>query len=207
MDWTSLYFKTNDLKILILGTGEVATRRAKRFLNKNAQVILVGNHLDESLKGATLKNESEIESLVKWSDLIIVATENSYLINYVMDNASDKLINRADSPDEGNLIVPTTFNIDDVEISIFTGGKSPLMARELRKKIQSIITSEDILKIKVQEYGKKLLKNKVSNQKDRRDYLYSFLENEEILEYIKDNDLDNARKHVENLVENIKVDS
>lgn len=203
MDWTSLYFKTNDLKILILGTGEVATRRAKRFLNKNAQVVLIGNYLDDSLKGAILKDESEIESLVKWSDLIIVATENTTLIDYVTKNASDKLINRADNPNLGNLIVPTTFNIDDIEISIFTGGQSPLMAKELRKKIQKIITPEDILKIKIQNHARELLKEKISHQKERRDYLYSFLEDEDILEYITNNDLDGALKHLDNLIEKV----
>ena len=29
MDWTSLYLKTANLNVFILGTGEVATRRAK----------------------------------------------------------------------------------------------------------------------------------------------------------------------------------
>ena len=201
MSWTSLYLKTNDLKILILGTGEVATRRAKRFLDKNAQVTLVGNHLDESLKGAILKDESEIDSLVKWADMIIVATENQKLIDYVSNISGDKLINRSDNPDLGNIIVPTTFTIDDVEISIFTNGKSPLMARELRKKIQSTITDEDILKIKVQNYGRELLKNKINNQKKRRDYLYSFLEDYELLKFIENNDLDGAFKHIDNLIE------
>lgn len=32
------------------------------------------------------------------------------------------------------------------------------MARQLRKKIQSIITEEDILEIELQDYSRKLLK-------------------------------------------------
>lgn len=56
------------------------------------------------------------------------------------------------------LLSLSSFNIGDVEISIFTNGKSPLMARQLRKKIQSIITEEDILEIELQDYSRKLLK-------------------------------------------------
>ncbi|MCC7554078.1 MAG: bifunctional precorrin-2 dehydrogenase/sirohydrochlorin ferrochelatase [Methanobacteriaceae archaeon] len=205
MDWTSLYFKTNDLNVLILGTGEVATRRANRFLDKNSNVILVGNSLNDELieKRAILKDQSEIDDLVKWSDLIIIATGDIDLADYVTNIGRDKLVNRADNPNLANLIVPTTFKIEDVEISIFTGGKSPLMAHELRKKIQNIITSEDILEIKIQDYGRKLLKNKVLNQKDRRDYLYSFLKDEILNNYIKNNDLKGAKLYLKNLINDI----
>lgn len=39
------------------------------------------------------------------------------------------------------------------------------MARQLRKKIQSIITEEDILEIELQDYSRKLLKSRISDQK------------------------------------------
>ena len=42
------------------------------------------------------------------------------------------------------------------------------MARQLRKKIQSIITKEDILKIELQDYSRKLLKSKISDQKKKK---------------------------------------
>ena len=56
MDWTSLYLKTKDLNVFILGTGEVATRRANRFLDHGANVRLAGNNLSSELesKGAVL---------------------------------------------------------------------------------------------------------------------------------------------------------
>ena len=47
MNWTSCYLKTSDLKVFVLGTGEVATRRANRFLDHRAFVKLAGSDLDE----------------------------------------------------------------------------------------------------------------------------------------------------------------
>ena len=205
MEWTSLYFKTDDLKVLILGTGEVATRRANRFLDKNAKVILVGNSISNDLikKGAILKSESDIDNLIEWSDLVIIATGNINLANYVTDIAGKKLVNRADNPELANVIVPSTFNIDDVEISIFTNGKSPLIAKKLRKKIQSIISPEDILEMKIQSYARELLKDKVDNQRKRKDYLYSFSDNQNIKNFIKNNDLDGAKTYLKELIDNI----
>ena len=138
MDWTSIYLKTSNLNVFILGTGEVATRRANKFLDHGANVKLAGDNLADELvsKGAILCSTEDVDDLVEWSDFVVIASGDRTLSNYVSKIAEDKLLNRADFPSEGNVIVPTSFNIGDIEISIFTGGKSPLMARQLRKKIQ-----------------------------------------------------------------------
>ena len=146
MGKTSLFFEVENKNVFILGTGEVATRRAHRFLDKGANVILAGNSIDEELteKGAILTPLKDLDEMVKWSDIVITASGDEKLCEYIASISQGKLINRADKPEEGNIIAPTSFLIDDIEISIYTNGQSPLMARELRKKIQSIITEEDI---------------------------------------------------------------
>lgn len=203
MDWTALYLKTSALKVFILGTGEVATRRANKFLNHGAIVKLAGNSINEELSknGAELYSTDDVDDLVDWSDLVVIASGDRKLSDYVADISKDKLVNRADFPDNGDIIVPTSFNIGDIEISIFTNGKSPLMAKQLRKRIQSIITEEDILEIELQDYSRSLLKEYVSNQKDRRDYLYEIFENEEIQELIKSRKIDEAKSVIFELIQ------
>ena len=195
MDWTALYLKTSGLNVFILGTGEVATRRANKFLDHGAIVRLAGNSIDEELldKGAELYSTDEADELVEWADLVVIASGDVDLSNHVADISKDKLLNRADFPDDGDIIVPTSFNIGDIEISIFTGGKSPLMARQLRKRIQSIITEEDILEIELQDYSRSLLKEYVPDQKDRRDYLYRIFEDEMIKGLIESGKIDEAK--------------
>lgn len=202
MDWTSLYLKTSDLKVFILGTGEVATRRANKFLDHGANVKLAGNDLDCELesKGAILCSTEEVDELVEWCDLVVIASGDEELCDYVSKISGDKLINRADYPYKGNIIVPTSFNIADIEISIFTNGKSPLMARQLRKKIQSVITEEDILEIDLQDYARVQLKNIIKDQKVRRDYLYQIFEDEKINEFIEKREIDLAKEYIDNLI-------
>ena len=202
MDWTSIYLKTSDLNVFILGTGEVATRRANRFLDHGANVRLAGNGLSEELfeKGAELYSTDDVDDLVEWCDLAVVASGDEELSDHVSRIAGDKLINRADYPYEGNVIVPTSFSIGDVEISIFTNGKSPLMARQLRKKIQSIITDEDILEIELQDYARVQLKEIIPDQKERRDCLYEIFENERINDYIRLNEVDEAKRYIDDLI-------
>ena len=202
MDWTSLYLKTSDLNVFILGTGEVATRRANKFLEHGANVRLAGTNLSDELedKGAVLCSTQDVDELVEWSDLVVVASGDEELSGYVSGIAEGKLLNRADFPDEGNIIVPTSFNIGEIEISIFTNGKSPLMARQLRKKIQSIITEEDILEIELQSYARSILKKSVENQKDRRKCLYEIFEDEKVQDFIMNNQIDEAKSYIDNLI-------
>ena len=202
MDWTSLYLKTSNLNVFILGTGEVATRRANKFLDHGANVKLAGNSLSDDLKdkGADLYSIDDVDELVEWSDLVVIASGDEELSDHVSKIARDKLVNRADLPYEGNVIVPTSFNIGEIEISIFTNGKSPLMARQLRKKIQSVITDEDILEIELQDYARSILKESIDDQKERRNYLYKIFEDEKINEFIKSNQIDEAKSYIDNLI-------
>ena len=202
MDWTSLYFKTSNLNVFILGTGEVATRRANKFLDHGANVRLAGNNLSADLedKGAVLCSTDDVDELVRWCDLVVIASGDEKLSNHVSKIARDKLINRADFPQKGDIIVPTSFEIGDVEISIFTNGKSPLMARQLRKKIQSIISREDILEIELQGYARSILKETTEDQKVRRKYLYEIFEDEKINGFIKNNQIDEAKMYIDNLI-------
>ena len=206
MNWTSIYLKTSDLNVFILGTGEVATRRANKFLDHGANVRLAGNNLSSELEdnGAQLFSTRNVDELVEWCDVAIIASGDKEMSEYVSGLAGDKLINRADYPLKGNVIVPTSFNIGEIEISIFTKGKSPLMARQLRKKIQSVITEEDILKIELQSYARSKLKEVTENQKQRRKYLYMIFEDETISDLICNGKIDEVKKYIDNLIKGIE---
>ena len=206
MDWTSIYLNTSNLNVFILGTGEVATRRANKFLDHGANVKLAGNDLSEELehKGAILCSTEDVDELVGWSDMVIVASGDRELSDYVCEIAQGKLINRADFPQKGDVIVPTSFNIEDIEISIFTNGKSPLMARQLRKKIQSIITEDDILEIELQDYARSQLKGVVDNQKERKKCLYQIFEDEKINDLIKSRKMDDAKDYIDKLIRGLE---
>ena len=225
MAYLSLYFDVENKNVFILGTGEVACRRAKRFLNKGANVRLAGDSLNSELlnKGGQLVkiytniddldsetynkyfdfNKEILKKEVNNADFVVIASGDRALSDYLSSISHEKLLNRADNPNDGNIIVPTSFYIGDVEFSIYTGGKSPLMAKTLRKKVQSIVTEEDILEIELQDYTRKLLKNKLNDSKKRREILYDVLDNPKIKELLKNNELDSAKAEVKSLINNL----
>ena len=198
MGWTPIFLQMREKNVLIVGAGEVGSRRALRFIKAGANVIIIGRIISKELSelGAFCKPVQEVEEWVEWSDIVVVATGNLELNEKVAKLASHKLLNRADYPEEGDLIVPSSFFIGDVQLCIFTGGKSPLMARELRKKIEKVIKEEDILQLELQNFTRNILKEKFEDQKNRRDYLYEILNDENINELLKEGNLEDAKKYI-----------
>ena len=74
------------------------------------------------------------------------------------------------------------------------------MARQLRKKIQSIITEEDILEIELHDYSRKLLKSRISDQKKRRQYLYEIFNDENIKGLLDNHKIDEAKEYIDDLI-------
>jgi precorrin-2 dehydrogenase/sirohydrochlorin ferrochelatase len=198
MGWIPLFLQMDGKNVLVVGAGEVGSRRAHKFLEAGANVIIIERKFPEDLieLGATFKPLDEIEEWIEWSDIVIVATGDRELNEKVAKLASHKLLNRADNPEEGNLIVPSSFFIGDVQLCISTGGKSPLMARKLRKKIQKVIKREDILQLELQSFTRNILKEKIFEQKKRRDYLYEILNDKNISELLREGNLEGAKEYV-----------
>lgn len=202
MGWTPLILDMKDRHVLVVGSGEVGERRALRFLEAGAQVIItagtVSNHLKAS--GALEKPLKQLEKLVNWADLVVVASGDENLNQKIGEMASEKLLNRADKPEHGNIIVPSSFFIGDVQICIFTQGKSPLMARQLRKKIQKVIKQEDVLQLELQHFTREILKGQLDNQKTRRKVLYQILNDEIIKNLLEAGDLLAAQERAANIL-------
>lgn len=202
MGWTPLFLEMRDKKVLIVGSGEVGTRRGKRFLEAGAQVIILGKHVSPDLLdlGASIKPLEEARKWVSWADLVVVASGDVQVNEQITHLAEGKLLNRADQPDIGNVIVPSSFFIGDVQMCIFTQGKSPLMARQLRKKIEKVIKEEDVLQLELQNFTRQRLKEKVEGQKRRRTYLYQILEDDKVKKLLKEGKLEDAKLYVNQFI-------
>ena len=209
MALTSLYLDMKDKNVLIVGTGSVGIRRARRFLSAQSNVSIVTKSIDEEIrkeflkKGAHFYDNNQLDKLIDESDLIVVATDDVELNEKITFKANDKLINCSSNPSISNVIFPSTFDIGGVTISVYTGSKSPLMAKTLRKKIQSIITDEDIYYIQLQEYVRELLKANVESQQDRKEYMIKINEDKKVRELIQNNNLDEAKKYVKEIIEKV----
>ena len=72
--------------------------------------------------------------------------------------------------------------------------KVRIWARVLRQRIEKMITKQDLLQIKLQEYVRTELKKKISDQKIRKIVLSEILQDNQITKLLKKGKLEQAKQ-------------
>jgi precorrin-2 dehydrogenase/sirohydrochlorin ferrochelatase len=188
-------------KTVIFGGGEVAERRVNKLLKAGAWVDVVSMDFTRGLKKIKSQRlrliskdlRKGVPGLAEY-DLVFIATSERGLNDRIEDLARkhDKLVNRADRV--ADFIIPATIEEKGVLISISTHGRSPEMARYLKKLVKKALRKEDFLFVELQEYARSMAKEKIKNQEDRRGFLRSIMQNFEMAEMLGKGDLEGARE-------------
>ena len=139
-----------DRPCVVVGGGKVAERKVKGLLACNAQVKVISPDLTELL--LQLHANGQLEWLnrpyrngdLSQTFLVIAATDDEQAQQMVQDEATqlNKLLNVADVPQRCNFILPATVRRGDLTIAVATGGKSPALAKKLRKELEKRIGPE-----------------------------------------------------------------
>ena len=153
------YYPINlDIKnrnVLVVGGGGVGSRKVKTLLSCGARVTVVSREVSAQLQALGASGEIRLEQRSYQSDdldgmfLVIGATNDEKLNRQISRDAEqlNTLCNIADRPEVCNFILPSIVHRDDLVITISTSGKSPALAKKLRK---------DLEKQFGEEYGKLL---------------------------------------------------
>jgi precorrin-2 dehydrogenase/sirohydrochlorin ferrochelatase len=130
---------------LVVGGGGVGTRKVMTLLKCGAKVTVVSPVISESLQdleksaSLTLKARPYRTADIEGMFLVIGATDNEPLNRQISSDAESRntLCNIADRPAVCNFILPSIVQRDDLIITISTSGKSPALAKKLRKTLES----------------------------------------------------------------------
>lgn len=206
-------------QVVIVGGGREATRKVEALIPQDCEIIVFAERFSEEIgnweeEGKVLLKQGKVsggEFLVDYDRLILVmaATDDKPLNRKVVD-AAKKLRCYAyavDDPEVSDFKHPSVLNLfDTVQIAISTGGKSPLMAKQIRKKIEpalkNLIQKEDILKIQLQNRLREKVKLYFSTQDKRKQFLESTLLNEEINQLLRQEKLEEAETLALNGIKN-----
>lgn len=174
-------------KILIVGGGKVAYRKAKKISNQSVDLLIYSPQFIpafNSLKIKKIKGKLTINTLdfLEDFDFIFAATDDEALNKAILDYCRDKriLVNSA-TDQSSDFIVPASFKIGDLMISVSTAGQAPFLSRQIKEDLQAKYTEEYLALIfKIRE----CLKTSENNEK-----LYQLLtlEEEELRDYYEKN--------------------
>ncbi|HFL3270717.1 precorrin-2 dehydrogenase/sirohydrochlorin ferrochelatase family protein [Clostridioides difficile] len=169
--------KLDELDVVIIGSGEVAYRKCKNFLEFNKNVTIVSKQILNKfydLKGniKIIKDDYK-EIYIKDASVIIAATNNRELNMEIglYCRAKNKLVNVVDNIEISNFTVPSYIKRGDLLISVSTGGKSPSLSSKIKKEIEERYTEdyEEYLNV-LGDIRKKVIK-KYEDKSKRKDVL------------------------------------
>ncbi|QLH10545.1 bifunctional precorrin-2 dehydrogenase/sirohydrochlorin ferrochelatase [Nitrosarchaeum sp. AC2] len=206
--------------VIVIGGGNEALKRIKSLLKEKCQIIVISSTINDQIKNL-IKNkkikfkkqkiqDTSILSIYK-PDIVITTTNNKKLNQKIINDAKSKKITAysSDNSELSDFSNPAIIDFDNlIQIAIFTGGKSPAMAKKLRmeseKIFKKLITKEEIGQIKIQNIIREIAKNKIATQNERKNYLNNIMNNKEIKQLIKEGQLKKAENQARTILRNWK---
>jgi precorrin-2 dehydrogenase/sirohydrochlorin ferrochelatase len=145
-----IYLDIEGHDVLIVGGGEVCARKAATLLRYGARVSVVSPEVSDAVR--RMASEGAVRLVEKSYDpedldastLVIASTDDPCINARVARDSRRKRIpvNVVDVPHLCDFIVPAVIEQGSIQIAVSTGGKSPALARELRKAIETSIGEE-----------------------------------------------------------------
>lgn len=149
MQFLPIFLDVKNSTCLIVGGGEVALRKARLLAKTGARLIVVAPKIHQGLVQLVLNAEviGEIrERAYQPSDLsdmtlAVVATDDAELNRSVSEQAKKQAIpvNVADQPELCSFIFPSILDRSPLVVAISSGGSSPVLARQLRTRLETLI--------------------------------------------------------------------
>jgi len=206
--------------VIVVGGGQEGLKKINSLLTQDCKILLISDETNQQianyvrLKKITFKKMKlkDASFLSKYKPFMVMATTDDKELNRKIVKKAKQMrcyAYAADDPSVSDFSHPSAINIEDtVQIAISTGGRSPAMARKIRmqaeKVFKKIIKKEDIYQIKLQEIARSAAKSRLATPIERKKFLYSVLNDNQVKQLIKDGDFKKAQKRVMKMLGDLK---
>ncbi len=176
MDYFPIFIKLKERDCVVVGGGEVASRKVSLLLRSHARVTVVSPEIGTSLsqwvsEGSILHKQKEFEdSDIDNCALVIACTDKADINLRVHEAAVSKNIpvNVVDNPSLCTFVVPSIIDRSPVVAAVSTGGASPVLARLIRAKLETLIPASYGRLAAIAASFRDKVKNRFDNPADRR---------------------------------------
>jgi uroporphyrin-III C-methyltransferase/precorrin-2 dehydrogenase/sirohydrochlorin ferrochelatase len=149
MQYFPMFFKLEVRPCLVVGGGDVAARKVSLLLRAGGKVTVISPSLCESLQGKLNAGEIEVQQKnfeagdIGEYAVVIAATDDKSVNRVISEIAQQKNIpvNVVDQPSLCSFVVPSIIDRSPVQVAVSTGGASPVLARLLRARLETMIPS------------------------------------------------------------------
>jgi uroporphyrin-III C-methyltransferase/precorrin-2 dehydrogenase/sirohydrochlorin ferrochelatase len=173
MDYLPAFHNVRGKLCLVVGGGEVATRKAGVLLEAGATVRVVAPEIEPDLA-----RQPGVEPIVarfepqhlEGAVMVIAATNDREVNRQVSELAqSHKLpVNVVDDPELCSFIMPAILDRSPLMVAFSSGGGSPVLTRMMRGKLETVIPQNYSRLAKFALRFRELVKERVTNPPKRR---------------------------------------
>jgi len=147
MSFFPMFMDMENLKVLVVGGGNIATEKLEKLLDFTKEITViareVGIEANTLIKEhcLTLYQRAYREGDIQGFDIVIVATDTVDLHKAIYEESrgSRILVNSVDNTEYCDFIFPSYVKKDDLTIAFSTGGASPAFAKHIRRHFEKII--------------------------------------------------------------------
>ncbi len=184
MDFMPFFFDLKNRTCLFVGGGAIATRKARLISKAGARIIVVAPYITDEMQLLVKECHGEChfrkfeEADLECAMLVICATDDSEVNKHVSQVAqAQKLpVNVVDSPDLCSIITPAIVDRSPLMIAITSGGEAPVLARQIRSKLEVMFPSSYGTLAKIASKFRHIVKNKLTSGEQRLRFWQSVFE-------------------------------
>ncbi len=145
MEYYPVNLDIRDRLCLVVGGGAVGQRKTERLIHCGARVHVISPKTTNALERMAAAGDQLTISLRPFREsdldgvfLVFCSTDDPDTNRWVSEAAESRglLCNVADMPDRSRFIVPSVVQRGDLILTVSTSGKSPAVARSLRKELE-----------------------------------------------------------------------
>lgn len=207
MRYYPVFLDLKNKKSVVIGGGSVAERKVVTLLSCKADVSVISPDITPRLRELAKKKKlTYIKKRYEDKDIknafLVVAATNNRDANKAVFAAAKKykcLLNIVDKPDESNFIVPSLISRGDLTIAVSTGGKSPALAKQIRKELQQRYGKEYEIFIKAMGKAREQVLKNVPSEKARRQ-IFTKLAKSNIINLLKKGNRKGFCKEIEGIL-------
>ena len=192
MESFPIFINLKEKPVTIIGGGDIALRKVKLLIKADPKITVISKNVCSDLKelmkqhGHKIVIKSFQESDLKTPVLIIAATNNPKLNKRISTYAQQNniLINVVDQPKLCTYTMGSIVERDSLVISISSGGKAPVLVRNIREKIETVIPQSYAELVRFSGSLRSVIKKKIQSGVKRRIFWEEFFNSDYIQKFI-----------------------
>ena len=211
MKYFPLNIELNKKSVLLIGGGEIAERKLDLLVKADACLTVVSPSFTDYLltfekkENITFVHSEYNSSFIDEGEysFIIAATNDEDINKQIAKdaNARNILVNVVDRPEICDFIFPSILERGPITVSVSTGGASPVLARMLRTKLETLIPGGYGKLAKIVSENRVLVRKKFKNFKSNRIFWEEVL-NSKFVDLVLSGQEKNALDYLETMINN-----